>query len=618
MFIEYKDNPLAWDLKFYQNSATPYVSLYFIDAITNKPFTISDCVKTPIRLYLPFNSYQWVDQVNAQLNLFLPGNYYGPDHPIFKSPIFINQTGFVSDDTVEERIARFQRNYNFSCSYFVEKTSVFNTTGLVYSDLSKTNFIKCNTTHTTDFSTFIIPNIVQYNIDGPFFYLKYPQVFTYWPNYTSNFAFFISVGLIGLFLIAVCLTTCWDWKYYRQEVLLEYIKYNIVRVQMPYNQKIEFNPEEIFPVEKYLNGDNDPIDNFDRFGQDEGPGANAFAKIGGEELDNEMKDKRYKKKDKGAFDFEFNADDNDKINLYDDDVFNLNEDGMNEGGVGGRPLTTNNPFINRDDKDFNPKDQRITIGNFKVEHLLDNQKNADDEYEDEEKEQEARLENFASLSMSLCEFFIWNVKARHVLINPIIVHSIFNPRYKKFTCLVTEISIMMILLSVFITADQTVLISFNTNPVIIQNIGKMIFYSLVAALSSNIVMYLLVFFFRMTNDQRKLLFKTVKKGINMRILRVWGEIEKKNTPYTVLGMLINIIIWLGSLYFSFNYVAVWTAWDFTWLIAVCTAVFIDLGLMEFGFEFFIAVVYNFRISSPKANKFAEWMNRVRSYRSLWP
>lgn len=620
VFIEYKDYPYAYDLTYYQDSISPYVSLFFIDATTNKAIAVEGCTDKPIKLYMPYNSVEWVSQVNSQLDLYDPANYLSPDSPIFKSPIFINSTGYVSGDTIEERIAQYARNYNFSCSYYDTDNSNFNTTGLEYADLDSKNFIICNSTHSTDFNTFIIPNTVTYSVDGPFFYLKYPQVFTYWPNYTGNLAFFVIIFLLSFYILMVLFTSLWDWKNYKQEVLLEFLKYNIVKVQMPYNQNVTFNPNKIFPIDDFIGYDtkhDDGVNVEDRFGKDEDAVDSVFRpRIGGKELGVNtatIKKKDYENKQgSGPFGLDFGVEDEhnyqygskskgDRLPLFNDDVFNIEEDHNKNDNEFNEKQITNNPFISDTDKDVvkNFRNNKIEFGEVNVDHLQRKDKDViADDFEDEESETEARLSAFAALPLGTCEFFCWNIKARHVLISPLINSSLFNPRYKKLTCLITELSIPMLLLAVLLTVDQTVLISLDTTPTVMNNMAGLIGYALLATLASNIVLYFLVWFFLMSTEQRKVLFKTVKRGIQMRILRIWNEIEKKNCFFTFFGMLLNFIFIFGSFYFSFNYVAVWTAWDVTWLIALFVSYFIDLVFLEFGFEFFIACLFHYRTGSP--------------------
>lgn len=608
VFIEYKDYPLSYDMDYYKDSISPYITLYFIDAVTNKPIIVEGCEKTPITLFLPFNSVRWVEDINKQKNLYKPENFYGPNNPIFSSPVFINETGFVSDDTVEERIKKYHRNYNFTCNYYNKKINTFNDSGLTFEDINKNNYLICNSTHSTDFNMFILLNDVVYKIDGPFFYLKFPQVFTYWPNYTSNYAFFVIVGLLSYYIITVIFTTCYDWKYYRQEVLLEFLKYNIIKVQMPYNQKIEFNPNQIFPIDDFMFDDrpkNEGINAKDRFGDDKFNEVNLRPKIGGQDLGKNVIQRR--KKDDNPYMDDYEADkrrnDNFNLPLFNDDIFNLGED-MNTNMSpfdDKKPTVTNNPYISSEDKITNAAVLFNLDNNVNVNHIIDNENKYDDKDKElnDEAAYDARIAAFAALNLSTCQFLCWNLKARHILLAPILNSSLFNPRYKKLTIFISGEAIHMILLSVLLTNNQTVYISFS-KPDLTNAVGTMISYCVLCIFASNLIAYSLLWMFRMTSEQRKNLYLTVKKGIQLRILRVWNETEKKNMPYTIIGMLINYMIWIGCFYFTFNYVSVWREWDITWLISFAICFVMDVIVLEFLAEFNISIWYYFRQNSRTA------------------
>ena len=52
------------------------------------------------------------NEIKDEVRLFLPENYKLEDDPIFRDPILIWENGSVSDDTVEQRIAKYYRYYN--------------------------------------------------------------------------------------------------------------------------------------------------------------------------------------------------------------------------------------------------------------------------------------------------------------------------------------------------------------------------------------------------------------------------------------------------------------------------------------------------------------------------
>jgi hypothetical protein len=120
-FIEYKNNPLYHQSNYYMNFTSPYIRLKFFQ------FTGSNVQEVVVRncsgnnamiFYLPVKTTTWLSQINSQLELFFPENDYAADNDIFRLPIFINTTGFVSTDTVDKRIKKYHRLYNITGSYY--------------------------------------------------------------------------------------------------------------------------------------------------------------------------------------------------------------------------------------------------------------------------------------------------------------------------------------------------------------------------------------------------------------------------------------------------------------------------------------------------------------------
>ena len=90
---------------------------------------------------MPFNAYDWVNYINRQKWLFLSENYKLEDDPIFRDPILIWENSSVSDDTVEERIAKYYRYYNIvKLVYTPYSTSLYEYTSFLFKNISDTLF----------------------------------------------------------------------------------------------------------------------------------------------------------------------------------------------------------------------------------------------------------------------------------------------------------------------------------------------------------------------------------------------------------------------------------------------------------------------------------------------
>lgn len=127
--------------------------------------------------------------------------------------------------------------------------------------------------------------------------------------------------------------------------------------------------------------------------------------------------------------------------------------------------------------------------------------------------------------------------------------------------------------------------------------GTFIGYCFISVLASNFVIYILASFFRISTNQRKKLYHLVSTGKQLRIIKEWEEMQVKNIFYTILGMFLNLCLWIGAFYVSISYVAVWRDFAFTWLLGFCFSFVLDIIIFEFGFEIFISMLFSCRKKS---------------------
>jgi hypothetical protein len=221
IYIEYLSFPFGYDEKISENNTSPLIELRFLDATTGKIFDLTECNgPNQINIDMPFTSYRWLDQINKQRHLYDPRNYKAPDDPIFSDPIYINKSGYVSDDTVEQRIKKYHREYNFSCRYYDIEDFKFVDTGVVFTNYtSDTNFIQFNTTHLTRFTTFFVLNNATFKVKGRFFYVPRTELMKWKGNYKGNFGLIVFIILICVYIIFSFVLGCYDSIYFVQETL---------------------------------------------------------------------------------------------------------------------------------------------------------------------------------------------------------------------------------------------------------------------------------------------------------------------------------------------------------------------------------------------------------------
>ena len=249
-YVEYNVNPLSFEGQFYPNITSPLISvkIYHTNGI-EKP--INSCPSNkPIKIQLPFNSYDWINYINEQKWLFLPENYKIETDPVFRDPILIWENGSVSDDTVEERILKYYRYYNIvGLVYTPTSLSLYEYTSFLFKNISDTFLLMFETNHLSAFTSMLIPNIMNFVVDGRFYYLPRYEVLLCLDNHIHNPVFFIWISLLGLFIFISLFYIFYDYQYFDNLENLDFLKKEIIKPHFPYGQlNFGLNDENIYKL----------------------------------------------------------------------------------------------------------------------------------------------------------------------------------------------------------------------------------------------------------------------------------------------------------------------------------------------------------------------------------
>ena len=249
-YIEYAVNPLSYENLFYPNITSPLISVKIYDTNGNE-INIRNCPSDkPIKIQLPFNSYDWINYINEQKWLFLPENYKIESDPVFRDPILIWENGSVSDDTMEERILKYYRYYNVvGLVYTPNYDNLYEYTSFLFKNISDTFLLMFETNHLSAFTSMLIPNVMKFVVDGRFYYLPRYEVLLCLDNHIHNPVFFIWIALLGLFILISIFFAFYDYQYFDNLEILDFLKKEIVKVHFPYGQlKFGLNDENIYKL----------------------------------------------------------------------------------------------------------------------------------------------------------------------------------------------------------------------------------------------------------------------------------------------------------------------------------------------------------------------------------
>ena len=617
-FIEYYYFPFAYNNTLLRNNTGPMIDLRLMDTTTGKFLEITGCEKVySIKYTLPYSGYYFLDDFNMQKPMYDPNIYISPDDDLFADPIYIMPNGNVTDLTIEERIKMYNRIHNITPKYYDELLNDFNDTGMTYLNFtSDTNFIVFSSSHLTRFAAFFVPNNATFHVNGRFFYLMRPRIYKFFPNYLNSYGGFLFLAILFAYLLFLTIFTLYDKQFANQEALLEYLKVEVSNLFKHYKTEEEKNNINYIPNrlgKKYNHRDF-------RETRDYGPNA-LTERVGSNDnlKDKQVFDEKSRKKlnnmnyEKNVLD-DLSLDDDDENDIYKDKENPAIRSNFFYGGVVKyknkkaeeilKKKKNTTFFYNSDNNDKNDEETTGRKKGFKYHHNY-----IPEEYEDEDEAKEDEMKQFANIKLDFWEFLILNITSRSIIINSFCIVSIFNPRWKKLSFLMTEFCLMMIFVSIFLTSDENAVLS--SQDLIME-------YSILSMITTDLGMYIFAYFFKFPYKDEKRLFTLVTQGGQLKILHEWEIFQKKLKKRAIIGMIIYVGMWIYSLYSVFGFTLVWKCQRIAFIECFAFTFIFNFIIGEFLIELFIAILFLKRKNNFFLRCIAKGLNDLRNYRCLSP
>lgn len=285
--------------------------------------------------------------------------------------------------------------------------------------------------------------------------------------------------------------------------------------------------------------------------------------------------------------------------------FDLNKRKSDQKYKKNNPIQVNNYFRDVD----KTKPNLISIQKF---HNQQNENEIDGlplDIINEDKEKTKALEAYAKLTLTPKHFFYWNLKHRHILTAPFNAATLFNKRWKKLMVLLLQFNIYMLFLSVLLTNDEKYSVS---------NFFSLFAIAIAITLVSNFMMYFFIIFFKSSTYQRTKLFRIVMDGGDLIVLKAFEEMMAVNDCSAVFGVILFCIFFIANFYITVTFTSVWKKQRGDFIVGFIFCLFDDLVVGEIGIELIIMVFYMFRKDYNCMRNFGECLNRVRSFRAIWP
>lgn len=669
--VNYFNSPFMYEDSYGYNAGN-LMSINYYDSASKDKISVIDCLGNYVNLYFPVANYKLDDFLNNYRNRSDPSEQYTINDDIFSDPIYIKTTGEIDYDSVEDRRFKWWVPINFTCNYYDETDKEFSSNGCSYTNFTE-NYFHCKCEHLTSFVVDYFEIPVDWFTKTRFFYLARPELYKWKDNYISNAAMYAFIINFLLFIGVMIAFAFYDYYLRRLSNLLNYLKQQVVKINLPYIYNYNFNIGVIFSMQsinkgkratfilddhkrknekqsKYLenlhltkddnvigsnntnNNDNMnlKIDNYNMHDVDvlilgENLGqkkTEAKSKVEKQNVNDDAVKKR-KEKEKDLMDQILNGDD---IVIDDNNEDNLEDDIMDKpinpttGGYINEFESEKqfNNFLNSDQEVVTYKNPKIVVNNKRINDDIDE---GDEENLQElpllnrDLNYEAILQEFAAAQLKGCEFFKHNLFRRHFLLSSL-RYSLVYGRFRKIGLFCTYLNIIFCTLSVWFTYDAKMDISSSGFMSDISLIGMLVAYSLTTAIFASLMIYPLGAIYYINIQEFRDLYYVIVTNPGLKVFSKWEEIFKGKWLRTTIALLIQFLWFIISFYITFGFIAVYKVQMSTWILGLILTLIIDFFILEILWEGVLAFMFSIRKGSRLKLQVAEWLNRVRDMKIL--
>lgn len=650
---------------FYNSSLINNISSYFYDysishSNGNDVEIVNSLNEISIYMLLSSTNSSFISYINMNFSDFYTNqtdnsneipdisiiDTFNLDNELYTMPRYIYKNGTVDrKSTVLDRILKYYKQYRLSCNYLNKQNyEIINDDELVFKNITSDFTFQCKSKR---LSLFVMTysykelNTSDSQVNqtmGRGYFLKYPRLFN---DASSNI---ISNILFLGFMIMTLLLNFVSFIFYfldkpdkNSQLLISFVKKSIVKEKFKY-----FNNQQVDLLIKRLSNliDSDNL--------------NADFIIKRNENANEIEKRREKEKTELVFNKTppLTNKINENVSLVNPNIEMIKKyiEVSNKVNRAVEEIAdiTHTAKVNKekwkDEKDLYSKDFKNENQNegLKMNNLTTTKRNSVRPSEKLElkteiplnslniKEKDELIKYDGSSSKASddndyiyrepilpkgCWFFIYNLTLRHSYISIFTRSSNLNPRFKKILILSIFFNITLLFNIVFHIVNENMLlinsgvINFNMN--IMLNLS---IYSSLSVIISNLILIPIVYLLRIESKWVDFLYEDIKKNEDLSLVNEYKRITSKNIRYTLIGISLQMFIFLINFYFTVTFGAVWYESQVNVLISMMIGVLIDFVIYELLIEVVILVFS--KIKSEKSKVLADKLTLYRHFKSM--
>jgi hypothetical protein len=186
------------------------------------------------------------------------------------------------------------------------------------------------------------------------------------------------------------------------------------------------------------------------------------------------------------------------------------------------------------------------------------------------------------------KFFMLNIKKRHFYLSSIRKPTFFYGKFKRIANVIVSMCINCILLSIYLTALEDVVITQG------KGIGLFVVGVVVICIITNALVFVLTYIVYIQLPVLRELYIVVLQRSGLKIMRDYTKLKEKMFIRDIVFIVMQCLIFIVSFYFSFGFCATYKTQAGTFGIGFICVIILDAFGLEFAYEGFITLLYRYR------------------------
>ena len=195
------------------------------------------------------------------------------------------------------------------------------------------------------------------------------------------------------------------------------------------------------------------------------------------------------------------------------------------------------------------------------------------------------FDDIESKKISFIDFFCWSFIKRNIYFSIFSVKSTLNPKWKRIFILYIYLILQYLFGTIYLTFVERINLS---------KILKIIIIHPCVLITSNLIIYGVIWFFRVENYNKLILLNTLRSSQQMKLIAEWKKMKKRQSRKMIGGFSLFLIFFIVTFYFFFTYTVVVYMSRNTFILNFTVGLILDIFIYEGFMNLLLSIFYSNR------------------------